>query len=160
MRRWWGSSIHKTPAQTNPSRGLVNSSEMSSCDVGYAAIEPRGAGMSTRCARALARTAVLTTAVLSAGAVSAPALGGTNASASHVVVLEHKRFLPAAVSIRRGESVTWLWRDRHQLHNVIGRGFQSHTVTHGSFTVRFAHSGTYAYTCTVHPHMDATVIVR
>jgi plastocyanin len=103
---------------------------------------------------------VLAIAVPGAGAVQAPALHEAQASASHVVVLEHKRFLPGAVSIRRGESVTWLWRDGQIPHNVIGRGFQSRVVTRGSFSVRFAQRGTYAYTCTVHPHMDGTVIVR
>ncbi len=116
--------------------------------------------MSTRCVGALATMTVLAIAVPGAGAVPAPAFHEAHASASHVVVLEHKRFLPGGVSIRRGESVTWLWRDGHTPHNVIGRGFQSRVVTRGSFTVRFAQGGTYAYTCSVHPHMDGTVIVR
>ncbi len=125
--------------------------------------------MSTRRAGAL-----VAMAVLSAGAIPAAALEGASTAdghavppqprrayvaTSHTVVLEHKRFLPGRVSIRRNESVMWLWRDG-VLHNVIGHGFQSRTMTRGSFTVRFTHSGTYDYTCTVHPHMDGTVIVR
>jgi|GEM_PF-973218 len=114
--------------------------------------------------------------VASAGAIPAAALGGANAAGSHppgshlaggghaagsnTVLLAHKRFLPGTVSIRRGESVTWLWRDGGVLHNVIGHGFQSRAVTHGSFTVRFTRDGTYRYTCTLHPHMDGSITVR
>lgn len=121
-------------------------------------------------------SALITMALLSAGTIPASALGGAQAAGlsgahvaglngaqaagSHTVLLEHKRFLPGRVSIKRGESVTWLWRDGHIPHNVIGDGFQSDTTTRGSFTVRFMHSGTYDYTCTVHPHMDGAVSVR
>lgn len=99
-------------------------------------------------------------AVVVAGAIPAGALGGANAASSHTVVLRHNQYLPGTASIRRGDSVTWVWEDGHTLHNVIGPGFQSRTVRHGTFTVRFTRSGTYNYKCTVHPHMTGRVIVH
>ncbi len=101
-------------------------------------------------------------ATIAAVGVGAPAaaLGGAHAAGSHTVVLRHSQFLPGSVSIRRGDSVTWVWRDGHTMHNVVGHGFQSSVMTHGSFTVRFTRGGSYSYTCTVHPHMDGRIIVH
>ncbi len=87
-------------------------------------------------------------------------LGGGHTAGSHTVLLRGHTFAPSTVSIRRGESVTWVWENRGVLHNVIGHSFESPTQKHGSFTVRFTHSGSYSYRCTIHPHMDGTVIVH
>lgn len=93
-------------------------------------------------------------------AIPAGALGGAHTASSHTVVLRHNQYLPGTVSIRRGDSVTWVWEDGNALHNVIGRGFQSRTVRHGTFAVRFTRSGTFNYKCTVHPHMTGRVVVH
>ena len=102
---------------------------------------------------------VATIAAVGVGGTAA-AQGGAHAASSHTVVLRHSQFLPGTVSIRRGDSVTWVWRDGHTMHNVVGHGFQSSVMTHGSFTVRFTRGGSYSYTCTVHPHMNGRVIVH
>ena len=99
-------------------------------------------------------------AAVGGGAIPAAALGGAHAAGSHTVVLRHNRYLPGTVAIRRGESVRWVWRDGGVLHNVIARGFRSRTQTHGSFTVHFTRRGTFHYTCTVHAHMNGTVVVH
>jgi plastocyanin len=65
-------------------------------------------------------------------------------------VLKNTRFHPSTLSIDRGESVTWLWRDEGVAHNVTASGFRSRTQTNGSFTVRFNHAGRFAYRCTIH----------
>jgi plastocyanin len=111
-------------------------------------------------ARRLAAVAATAMAVGGGAVPAGAALAGARAAGSHTVVLQHDLFRPGTVSIGRGESVTWLWRDGNVLHNVVGRGFQSRVQTHGSFTVRFAHSGTFSYRCTVHPHMTGSVIVH
>lgn len=110
--------------------------------------------------RAKWMAALAAVAVVGAGAIPAGALGGAHAASSHTVALKHNQYLPGAVSIRRGDSVTWVWEDGNVLHNVIGHGFQSRTVRHGTFTVRFTRGGTYSYRCTVHPHMAGRVIVH
>ncbi len=111
-------------------------------------------------AKTLAAMAAMATAAGGVAIPAAAALDGAHAAGSHTVILKDSTFRPGAVSIRRGESVTWLWRDGHVLHNVIGHGFQSRTQTHGSFTVRFTHSGTFNYRCTVHPHMTGEIVVH
>jgi plastocyanin len=69
---------------------------------------------------------------------------------NHTVVLKNIRFHPAALSIHRGDSVTWLWRDGGVRHNVTASGFHSRTQGTGSFTVRFNRTGTFNYHCTIH----------
>lgn len=96
-------------------------------------------------------TAVAATALLAAAVVPAVALGGgaAHASGSHVVVLKEVRFHPSTVTIRRGETVTWEWRDGEK-HNVTFSRFHSHTMNHGAYTVKFLGKGTFNYRCTIH----------
>ncbi|HSZ69508.1 MAG TPA: plastocyanin/azurin family copper-binding protein [Solirubrobacteraceae bacterium] len=75
---------------------------------------------------------------------------GARGATSHIVILKNIRFHPSTLAIRRGESVTWLWRDEGVAHNVTASAFHSRTQTNGSFTVRFTHAGTFAYRCTIH----------
>lgn len=97
----------------------------------------------------------LLAASLTAGAAAAAALipaaafGGARASSNHVVTLQNFHFHPASLTIRRGDTVTWLWKDQVE-HNVTFRGFHSRNQIHGSYTVRFTHSGTFNYRCTFH----------
>jgi plastocyanin len=86
----------------------------------------------------------------------------SHAAGTHTVVLQGMRFHPSTLTINRGESVTWVWRDGNTEHNVTGPGFHSRTQSHGSFTVRFTHSGTVNYDCTIHAAegMIGKIIVR
>lgn len=90
------------------------------------------------------------------------AQGGAHASSGHTVVLKNLHFNPATLSIRRGDTVTWLWRDGSTQHNVTGSGFKSRTMSHGSFTVRFTRRGTFSYHCTIHVSlgMRGKIVVR
>jgi plastocyanin len=92
-------------------------------------------------AAAVAALAVLPTSALG---------GGARSASSHTVTLKDIAFHPGNLSIHRGDSVTWLWRDGETEHNVTGKGFHSRTETHGSYTVKFTHSGTFSYRCTIH----------
>jgi plastocyanin len=85
-----------------------------------------------------------------AALVPAVALGGAGTASSHSVVLKEVRFHPGTLTIRRGDSVTWLWRDGGEEHNVTFHGFHSRTMGRGSYTIRFSHSGTFSYRCTIH----------
>jgi plastocyanin len=111
------------------------------------------------------RTMRIATALTAVAAVAIPAtaLAGSSAhgAGSHTVVLKNIRFNPGAFSIRRGDSVTWVWRDGNTEHNVTGHGFHSRTQTRGSFTVRFTRAGTYRYRCTIHvaEGMRGTIVV-
>jgi plastocyanin len=93
---------------------------------------------------ALASMAVATGAAVPALASSA------NTAATHTVVLQNIRFHPGTLSIKRGDTVTWQWRDKGIDHNVTGSSFKSRTMGSGSFSVRFTHAGTFNYHCTIH----------
>lgn len=104
------------------------------------------------------------TAVIAAVAIVAPAtaLNEGHAAGSHSVTLQSLRFHPGTLSIKRGDSVTWLWRDGSIAHNVTGSTFKSHTMSKGSFTFRFTRKGTFSYRCTIHVAlgMRGTIVVR
>jgi plastocyanin len=95
----------------------------------------------------------LLTALAAAAAIGllpTGALGGAHAARGHTVTLKNIRFHPGTLVINRGDSVTWLWRDGKTEHNVTFHGRHSRTQASGSYTVRFAHSGTFNYHCTIH----------
>ena len=94
--------------------------------------------------------ALATTALAGGATIPALAASGAHTSAVHHVVLKNIRYHPATLSIKRGDTVTWLWRDGGTKHNVTGSGFKSKTMGSGSFSVRFTRSGTYNYHCTIH----------
>jgi plastocyanin len=109
----------------------------------------------------------LSAAVATAAAVTAmplSAFGGASArtASSHTVILKNIRFHPATLSIRRGESVRWVWEDGKTEHNVTFHGFHSRTTTSGSYTVRFTQQGTFDYSCTLHASegMKGKVVVH
>jgi plastocyanin len=96
-------------------------------------------------------TAVAAMAVAAAALVPAVALGGgARASSSHVIVLKEVRFHPSTLTINRGDTVTWEWRDHGEKHNVTFHGFHSRTMGKGAYTVRFLGKGTFNYRCTIH----------
>lgn len=95
---------------------------------------------------ALATMALVCVAAIPALAAS----GGAHTSAVHDVSLSHIRYHPATLSIKRGDTVTWLWRDKGERHNVTGGGFKSKTMGSGSFSVHFTKAGTFNYHCTIH----------
>lgn len=90
------------------------------------------------------------TVLATAALVPAAALGGARTAAGHSVVIKAIRFHPGTLAIKRGDSVTWLWRDGGEEHNVTFHGFHSRTMGRGSYTVRFSHAGTFNYRCTIH----------
>jgi plastocyanin len=103
---------------------------------------------------------VLVIAVMCTVLIPTSALGRAQTARHHTVVLENNSFYPGNLTVGHGDSVTWVWHDHGIVHNVISRSFHSKTQTYGSYTVRFTHSGTFKYTCTVHPGMDGKVTVR
>jgi len=104
-----------------------------------------------------------TLATLMVGACAAiPTFASTRAhgAGGHTVAIAHSRYTPGTVTVKRGDTVTWLWRDGRVNHNVVGGGFRSKVQARGSFTVRFTRRGSFAYRCTVHPKMSGRILVR
>ncbi len=76
------------------------------------------------------------------------------------VLLEHVSFDPSMVTIGAGQTVKWVWKDAPIPHNVTFSNFHSATMTNGTYYHRFDQPGTYTYSCTLHPKMVGTVIVK
>jgi plastocyanin len=118
------------------------------------------------------RPALAAVAVTGLAAAAPAALAAPHAAprakpaprAKATVVLRDIEFKPAAVTLKRGGSVTFSWRDGDTPHNVTPTGAKRFkrlaTRKAGSATVRFARAGTYRYVCTIHPGMDGRIVVR
>ncbi len=81
---------------------------------------------------------------------------------SATIVIKDFDFSPMDVTIAAGGSVTWTNKDGEP-HTVVSLDgtFRSHALDQDdSFTFTFAKPGTYAYLCSIHPKMRATVTVR
>ncbi|MEK0318051.1 MAG: plastocyanin/azurin family copper-binding protein [Nitrosopumilus sp.] len=76
-------------------------------------------------------------------------------------------YIPSKISIRQGESVTWLNEDA-AFHSVTSGTYENpngmfdsgYLDPNESFSVKFEESGTFDYFCTLHPWMKGKVIVE
>ena len=71
-------------------------------------------------------------------------------------------FLPMAVTVPVGGSVTWknLDGEPHTVTSIDGDFRSGALDENDTYTVRFTKPGVYDYICTIHPRMRATVTVR
>ena len=80
------------------------------------------------------------------------------------VMIDNFSFSPAAVTVAAGTRVTWTNRDDipHTVTDAATpRAMRSAPLDTGdSFAFTFAMPGTYAYFCSLHPHMQGTVTVQ
>lgn len=70
-------------------------------------------------------------------------------------------FAQAAITVKRGSTVTWV-NDDDIPHTVVAvdKSFKSKVLDTGDrFTFTFAKPGQFAYFCSIHPHMTGKVIV-
>ncbi|MDO8211334.1 plastocyanin/azurin family copper-binding protein [Conexibacter sp. CPCC 206217] len=103
------------------------------------------------------RLALLTGALASALLLTPVAAN----AATKTVTLKNIAFNPARVTIKKGDRVTWVWRDADVRHNVTSSKFKSSsTRSSGTYSVTFGKTGTFAYRCTLHPGMTGSVVVR
>ncbi len=91
-----------------------------------------------------------------ANAPSAPVAAGT-------VAIRNFAFSPAVLKVKAGTTVTWTNQDTDP-HTVTSAGsggpLKSAALTTGAtYRYTFTKPGTYAYLCTIHPFMTATVEV-
>ena len=77
-----------------------------------------------------------------------------------VVLLRPAAFEPKRITVQRGETVTWRWREK-VTHNIVGKGgVEKENADSGSYRHTFDREGTYDYKCTIHPTMSGTVVVK
>ncbi|MFD4598312.1 cupredoxin family copper-binding protein [Streptomyces sp. NPDC058464] len=79
------------------------------------------------------------------------------------VAIQNFAFSPATLKVPVGTTVTWTNQDT-DAHTVTstGPGGPLHSAalaTHATYSHTFTEPGTYAYLCTIHPFMTATVEV-
>jgi plastocyanin len=82
-------------------------------------------------------------------------------AASSVVMLDGCTFAPTITRVPAGTEVRWLNKSG-QIHDVTGHRFEwgSDALVDGaSFAHRFASTGIYAYSCSLHPGMAGIVVV-
>ncbi len=110
--------------------------------------------------RTLAAAAGIALLAVAAGAVAQQVATAGSAEIS----IENFAFKPATLTVAPGTAVTWVNNDEEP-HNIVSaeqpRVFRSQAVDGGEkYTFVFDKPGTYAYICSVHPHMHGTIIVK
>ena len=92
----------------------------------------------------------------------APGLGRAE-EAAVAVVIEEFAFTPAEIKITRGTKVVWTNKDDepHTVSDATAKkAFKSQALDKGeTFSLVFQEAGTFAYFCSLHPHMMGTVVV-
>ena len=109
----------------------------------------------------IASAAVILLAALAGGAaliVRAELDPGPPVAGVTTVAVRDQEFVPAAIEVPAGTTVTWQW-EGDEGHNVVGDAFESPTQTDGTFSQTFGEPGTYAYECTLHFFMRGEVVV-
>ncbi len=71
-------------------------------------------------------------------------------------------FMPTSLTVNAGENVTWVNKD-DEPHTVVSDTgvFRSGAMdTNESFSFKFDKPGTYHFTCSIHPRMVGTIVVK
>ena len=80
------------------------------------------------------------------------------------MTIDSYSFAPGSLTVPVGTTVTWTNRDS-EVHTVVADdaapGLRSAGLdTDDSFSFTFAKAGTYAYHCSLHPHMTGKIVVQ
>ena len=79
------------------------------------------------------------------------------------VGIEKYTFMPAEVSVRVGDTVKWINREKRTSHSVVfpqeGGRESERLFPDESWQREFTQAGRYPYTCGPHPEMKGVVIV-
>ena len=100
--------------------------------------------------------------LLAAGASVIAAAAAAAPETSTVVMAKDFMFAPTSMTVAAGSTVTWTNKDDEPHTVVSAEGlFRSAALdTEESFSFRFDKPGTYRYTCSIHPRMVGTIVVR
>ncbi|MDB5538309.1 MAG: hypothetical protein JWQ89_36 [Devosia sp.] len=83
-------------------------------------------------------------------------------AAAHTVVIQGHKFLPARLSVAKGDTITFVNKDSapHTATATDG-AFDTGRLSRGkSARVKVSAAGTHAYICRIHPSMKGTVTAR
>ena len=118
---------------------------------------PGGTGDSTTGTSSSPMSMPSTPAAAGAQAQAQPAQVGGNS-----IEIQNFAFAPSALTVKVGTTVTWTNddTDEHTVTSQHAGPLKSAALpTGGHYSVTFTRPGTYAYLCTIHPFMTATVTV-
>ena len=89
------------------------------------------------------------------------ALPAAAQAADLAVKVDNFTFAPQTITVKAGTTVTWTNEDDIP-HTVTSIGhFRSKALDTGdTFSFTFTTPGTYAYFCSLHPHMQGSVVVE
>ena len=82
--------------------------------------------------------------------------------AAVTVTIDNFTFNPQTVTVKAGTTVAWTNKDDipHAIA-AVGKLFKSKALdTDNSYSFTFTTPGTYAYFCSLHPHMTGTIMVE
>ena len=83
-------------------------------------------------------------------------------AADAAVKIDNFTFDPPRLTVKAGTAITWTNADDVP-HTVVatGKAFRSKTLdTDDKFSFTFTTPGSFAYFCSLHPHMTGTVVVE
>ena len=103
-------------------------------------------------------------ALLCAFAACVSLAAAAPASAAEAGIIEVKEFMftPTTLTVSVGSQVTWVNKD-DEPHTVVSDTgvFRSGAIdTDESFSFTFDKPGTYHFTCSIHPRMVGTIVVK
>jgi plastocyanin len=84
-------------------------------------------------------------------------------AATTTVTINNYTYMPGAVTVHPGDSVTWSNQDSipHTVTAVDGTSFDSGAIVPGaSWSFTFKKAGMYKYHCAIHPDMQGEVDVK
>ncbi len=81
--------------------------------------------------------------------------------ATTAVDIANFAFSPTVITVRAGDTVTWMNNDQ-EAHTVAisGVALSKPLQNADTYTHTFGQPGTYSYICTIHPYMHGMVIVN
>jgi len=80
------------------------------------------------------------------------------------VSIKKYKFIPPTLTIKQGESVTWINNEKRQYHSVwfeqSGDKESDYLFPDDQYTKTFSSKGTFTYKCGPHPEMTGIIIVE
>src|SRR5215813_1052196 len=91
----------------------------------------------------------------------ASALPGTAQAANLEVKIDNFTFGPQKLTVKVGDTVTWINEDDIP-HTIVSTGkFRSKALdTEDKYAFTFTAPGTFEYFCGLHPHMQGSIVVE